>query len=156
MFFYYIGFACSAVPFLKEQHLDLCCSFFRRTILLRLSLFLFGYHCSFSFKETSFFYFCVDFFNGMAYWVFSMIAVPFPKRNDICSFVPFSIIHRCCFFNGTPFAYFWSLCWFKLRMLFPVFFLVFKLQLCICAMKYKNTTYRNLQTINRYIYKALH
>jgi len=110
VFFHYIGFACSAVPFLKEQHSDLCCSFFKRTILLRFSLFLLVTTVPFPSKKQRSFIAVVSFSTEWHVDCF-IVWLPFlfPKGTAFAFFFPFSIIHRCCFSNGTPLAYFWSL-----------------------------------------------
>ena len=106
-FFHYIVFACSAVPFLKEQHSDLCCSFFKRTIFLRLSLFLLVTTVPFPSKKQRSFIAVLPFSTEWHVECF-IVLLPFlfPKERHLHFLFLFSIIHRCCFSNGTTFAYF--------------------------------------------------
>ena len=75
-------FACSVVPFLKEQHFDFCCSFFKRngTVVCLLSIFQRNNIFLISVvpfpKEQNFFIFCCSFFKGTTFLVAS---VPFSK-----------------------------------------------------------------------------
>jgi len=114
VFFYDVGFACFAVPFLKEQHSGSLLFLFQRNGIVTFSAVPFGYHCSFSSKKQRSFIAVVPFSKEWHFECFYSIfifAVPFPKGTAFVFLLSFFSIIRLCFFSkGTPLAYFCSPC----------------------------------------------